>query len=79
MSKTLAEVTDDAAELPGSERLKLARILLELSERDLEFGAGTEDSWDKEIERRLVELRSGKVRGVPLREVKRRIKERLNL
>lgn len=32
MPKTLAEVTRDAAELSATERLKLARILLDLSD-----------------------------------------------
>ena len=76
MSKTLTEVTRDAAELSAPERLKLARMLLEMSEEEPEPPADVEDAWDKEIERRLHELRSGGVKAVPLEEVKRKIERR---
>ena len=76
MPKTLTEVTRDAAELPAPERLKLARILLDLSEATATPPDEMQAAWDKEIERRLHELRSGKVQGVPLDEVKRRIEAR---
>jgi len=73
MPKTLTEITRDAAELPAPERLKLARILLDLSESDAMPAADTQAAWDEEIERRLQEVRSGAVRGVPLEEVKKKI------
>jgi putative addiction module component (TIGR02574 family) len=76
MSKTLTEVTRDAAELPASERLKLVRILLDLSESEIETTPDVQDDWDREIERRLMELRGGKVKGVPLEDVKKRIESR---
>jgi putative addiction module component (TIGR02574 family) len=76
MSKTLTEVTRDAAELPAPERLKLARILLDLSESEISSTPDVQDDWDKEIERRLLELRTGKVKGVPLEDVKKRIESR---
>ena len=78
MPKTLTQVMEDAAELPGPQRLKLARILLELSELGSGSAAGVQDAWDKEIERRLVELRSGKVKGVQLEEVKKKIERRFH-
>jgi putative addiction module component (TIGR02574 family) len=77
MPKTLAEVTCDAADLPAPERLKLARILLDLSEPATESADDVQNAWDQEIERRLQELRSGKVKGVPLEEVKAKIEARL--
>jgi putative addiction module component (TIGR02574 family) len=76
MPKTLTEVTRDAAELPAPERLKLARILLDLSEVATTPVEEVQTAWDGEIERRLSELRSGQVRGVPLDAVKRKIEER---
>jgi hypothetical protein len=60
MSKTLAEVTRDAAELSRPDRLKLARILLELSESEPVENSGVEDAWEGEIQRRLEDLRSGR-------------------
>ena len=77
MPKTLAEVTCDAADLPAPERLKLARILLDLSEPATESPDDVQNAWDQEIERRLQELRSGKVKGVPLKEVRAKIEARL--
>lgn len=73
MPKTLTELTRDAAGLPAPERLKLARILLDLSESDTAPAADVQAAWDQEIERRLLELRSGTVQGVPLDEVKKKI------
>ena len=78
MPKTLTELTKDAAELPVSERLKLARILLDLSETTLQPAEEVQSAWDDEIERRLQELRSGKVQGVPLEEVKKKIEARFH-
>ncbi len=77
MPKTLTEVTRDAADLPVGERLKLARILLDLSEVAVDDPDDVQNVWDQEIERRLEELRSGKVKGVPLEEVKAKIEARL--
>jgi putative addiction module component (TIGR02574 family) len=77
MPKTLTEVTRDAAELPAPERLKLVRILLDLSETETESPDEVQQAWDQEIERRLQELRAGKVKGVPLEEVKAKIEARL--
>ena len=73
MPKSLIEVTRDAAELPASERLKLARILLDLSEMEPDSPDEVQAAWDDEIEQRLQELRSGKTKGVPLDEVKKKI------
>ena len=73
MPKTLSEVTRDAAELPAAERLKLARILLDLSETSTEAADELQAAWDDEIARRLRELRAGAVKGVPLAKVKKRI------
>jgi putative addiction module component (TIGR02574 family) len=73
MPKTLTEVTRDAAELPAPDRLKLARILLDLSETSTEPAEELEAAWDDEIARRLSELRTGAVKGVPLAESKEKI------
>ncbi len=72
----MTEVSRDAAELSASERLKLARMLLEMSEQDYEPLGAVQEAWDKEIERRLQELRLGKVKGVPLEEVREKIERR---
>lgn len=79
MSKTLNEVSRDAAELSVSDRLKLARMLLEISEQESEPLGDLQAAWDEEIERRLQELRSGKVKGVPLEKVREKIEKRFRL
>jgi putative addiction module component (TIGR02574 family) len=76
MAKTLTEVTRDAAELPPPERLKLARILLDLSETMAGSVEEVQVTWEAEIARRLEELRTGAVSGVPLETVKKRIEAR---
>jgi putative addiction module component (TIGR02574 family) len=73
MSKTLIEVAQDAVALPELERLKLARILLDLSESSTIPSEEADTAWDEEISRRLRELRTGEVKGVPLADVKQRI------
>ena len=78
MAKTLTELAEQAAKLPGEEQLKLARILLELSDSDSAPAPGIQEAWDREIHRRLKELRTGKLKGVPLDETKKRIESRFN-
>ena len=76
MPKTLDEVAQDAAGLPASDRLKLARIMLELTDVGPASPIQVQSEWDEEIQRRLEELRSGQVTGVPLEEVKKRMEAR---
>ncbi len=77
MPRPFDEVAREAAELPATERLKLARMLLDLSETEVE-SAEVQAAWDVEIERRLEELKSGKVQGIPLEEVKRKVEGRFS-
>jgi putative addiction module component (TIGR02574 family) len=77
MPKTLTEVTQDACQLSNVERLKLARILLDFSEGDTPVEE-VEAAWDEEITRRLEELRSGRVKGIPLDEVRRKMEARFS-
>ena len=77
MPKTLIEVARDAAALSEIERLKLAQILLDLSDSSaIPPEEDTERAWDDEIARRLRELRTGEVQGIPLTDVKRKIEAR---
>jgi putative addiction module component (TIGR02574 family) len=76
MPKTLSQVAQDAVDLPASDRLKLARLMLELTDLDPASPDEVQSAWDEEIHRRLEELRSRQVAGVPLEEAKRRIEAR---
>lgn len=62
MSTNLDQLTADAMKLPLRDRLQLAQRLV--STLDDEVEADTEALWFAEAERRLEELRSGKVQGI---------------
>jgi len=63
MSSNLDKLTADAMKLPLRERVQLAQRLV--STIDGEVESDTEALWFAEAERRLEELRSGKVQGIP--------------
>ena len=49
MPKTLTGVTRDAGDLPVCERLKLARILLDLSNPTTESPGDVQDAWIRRL------------------------------
>ena len=62
MSTNLEKLTADAMKLPLRDRVQLAQRLV--STLDNEVEADTEVLWFAEAERRLEELRNGKVQGI---------------
>lgn len=62
MNTHFEQVVDAAMKLPLRDRVRLAQQLV--STLDEETEAGIEELWFAEAERRLDELRSGKVQGV---------------
>lgn len=62
MSTDLDQLTADAMKLPLRDRVQLAQRLV--STIDDEIESDTEALWFAEAERRLEELRSGKVQGI---------------
>ena len=75
MAKTLDDVSRNAVALSEVDRFRLARILLSQPEQSRVVEEG-EDEWEREIERRLAELESGSVKGVPLDEFKARMEKK---
>ena len=75
MSSNLDELTADAMKLPLRDRVQLAQRLV--STIDDEVESDTEALWFAEAERRLEELRSGKVQGIPAEDVFRSAREAL--
>jgi len=75
MSTNLDQLTADAMKLPLRDRVQVAQRLI--STLDGEVEADTEALWFAEAERRLDELRSGKVQGIPAEEVFRKAREAL--
>jgi putative addiction module component (TIGR02574 family) len=67
MSTNLDQLTADAMKLPVRDRVQLAQRLV--STIDDEVESDTEALWFAEAERRLDELRSGKVQGIPAEDV----------
>lgn len=75
MPKTLDEVARDAAMLTDIERLKLARLMLDLTDSADTPSDDVEQAWDQEIERRLEELRNGSAITVPFDDVKEKLRQ----
>jgi putative addiction module component (TIGR02574 family) len=75
MSSNLDQLTADAMKLPLRDRVQLAQRLVSTLEDEIE--ADTEALWFAEVERRLDELRSGKVQGIPAEDVFRNAREAL--
>lgn len=67
--KAIPELAKDALELPSSQRLALARILLDLAEEDREFDPLAEAAWEEEICRRMRAVEAGGVRTKSFDEV----------
>ena len=75
MSRTLADISQEALKLSQSERLKLARTLLESSEATGD--ADADAAWEEEIERRIQMINAGVAKGRPFADVLRDIDRRL--
>jgi putative addiction module component (TIGR02574 family) len=75
MSQGLKELTEEALRLPADERVVLAESLLLTI--DEEHDRLVDEAIMAELERRLQDLGEGKVKGVPVEEAFRRIREKL--
>lgn len=73
MSPTLQDLKDASVGLPAAERAELAHFLLSSLEPEEE---GWQAAWQAELSRRLEEIRSGTVVGIPAEEVLARLRER---
>jgi hypothetical protein len=67
--KVIAEITRDCLDLPSSQRLKLARILLETSEPDQDFSPEVASEWEVEIVARMAAVINGTARSRPVADV----------
>lgn len=61
--KLLAEITKNCLDLPSSQRLKLARILIDVSEPAGDFFPDSESAWDEEIAARVAAVKNGSARS----------------
>jgi len=76
MSRNVEQLFREAAELPESERVELAGLLLETI--DGQPDEGVEAAWAEEIERRVRQIENGEVKTVPWEEVRAKLHARLN-
>lgn len=67
--KMLSEIAKDALELSPTQRLTLARILLDVSEADQDYSPEIEAAWEDEITRRMKAVEEGKARARPIEDV----------
>ena len=74
--KVISELAKDALELPPVQRLTLARILLDLSEGNQDFSPDVEAAWEKEIGRRMEEVKAGRAHSSSHDEVFARLDQR---
>jgi putative addiction module component (TIGR02574 family) len=77
MAHSLAEIEDDALQLPPEDRARLAVDLLASLEESVESPEEIEKLWLAEAERRFQELRDGVVQGIPAREVFAQVRAKL--
>jgi putative addiction module component (TIGR02574 family) len=76
--KAISELAKDALELPPVQRLTLARILLDLSDESQDFSPEVEAAWEKEICRRMEEVKAGRVRSDSFENVFGRLDQRFS-
>ncbi len=74
--KALAELAKEALELPTVQRRQLARILLELSEDPSDFSPDADGVWEKEICRRMDDVKTGAACSSAFDEVFARLDQR---
>jgi putative addiction module component (TIGR02574 family) len=68
MSRAVRELYEEASGLPPNDRAELAGLLLESLED--QSASGTEEAWAREIERRMADYRSGRVKTLSWQEVR---------
>jgi putative addiction module component (TIGR02574 family) len=75
MAKLARDFESMALKLSRKERARLAQRLI--SSLDLELDADAEELWLREAERRLSELKTGKVTGIPAEKAIRKARSAL--
>jgi putative addiction module component (TIGR02574 family) len=76
--KAISELAKDALELPPVQRLALARILLDLSDENQDFSPAVEAAWEKEICRRMAEVKAGRAHSSGFDQVFARLDQRFS-
>ena len=70
MKATLEQVTTEALNLPSKDRAVLTRALIQsFDEEPADDPADVEQAWHDEVNRRVEEIKSDRVKGIPAEEV----------
>jgi putative addiction module component (TIGR02574 family) len=75
MTRPARELESRALKLPRRERARLAQRLISSLDRDVD--ADVDRLWLQEAERRVAELKSGRVAGIPAEKVVRKARSAL--
>jgi putative addiction module component (TIGR02574 family) len=75
MSQTLEKLKREVETLSSQEQVELAPFLLSILGPE-ETEAEAEKAWDAELARRVADIESGKVVGIPAAEVFARLREK---
>ncbi len=75
MSPEISDLLKRALALPYEERAALANTLLESLEG---VGESVQEAWDKEVARRIEDLKAGKAVTVPWEELHRELRAMVN-
>ena len=72
------KLREEVLELPRATRAELAHdLLLSLEEGELEAPEAVEKAWAKEIDRRMLDVKEGRVKLIPAEEVFRQVRANL--
>lgn len=76
MNQKIEAILSDALLMPEEDRAIIAERLI--ASLDREFEKDTEIEWQKELQKRVVEINSGKVICIPWEEVRTRLRKNSN-
>jgi putative addiction module component (TIGR02574 family) len=74
MTKAAEKLKSELLKLPAKERVRLAEFLF--SSIDVDEADELDDAWEQELERRIADLDSARVRAVPWKEVRERLRKK---
>jgi putative addiction module component (TIGR02574 family) len=73
MPTTVQKPKDQLKKLPFPQRAEIASFLIESLDQEDE---GWEAAWDKELARRVKEIKAGRARGIPADDVFAKLREK---
>ncbi len=74
MIPTPKQLLAQAMELPSPERGQLAAMLIDSLETEVDDDADADQAWSDEIQRRIIDINTGRVQLIPWTEVRRRMR-----